>query len=111
MQLISGNFPDFIKRFQTAILPNGEQLHILAGSGGQVGFIRTCKGDKIPLHQHQDSWTILISGEMSMTVGDKVFTASNGDNWLVSEGIMHGGEALQDSLIVEVFSEQRYSVD
>lgn len=104
-------FPDFISEFTSIDLPaSGGNLNVLAGSKGQVAFIRSCKEEKIPLHRHKDSWTILVSGKMRVTVGDEIITVTKGDTWFVPGGTLHGGEALEDSLIVEVFSEQRFDI-
>jgi mannose-6-phosphate isomerase-like protein (cupin superfamily) len=102
------DFPEFIHRFPTVCLPSGDRLNLIAGTGGQVAFIQSGKGNKIPLHRHKDSWTILVSGQMRVTVGETVFIANRGDHWFVTAGTLHGGEALSDSLIVEIFSEQRF---
>ena len=106
------SFPDFINRFPPVDLPGpGPELHILKGSSGQVAFFKISKGDEVSLHSHADSWAILVSGEMSVSVGDKTFIAKKGDSWFVPNGVRHGGETLQESLMVEVFCEQRFKVD
>lgn len=62
----------------------------------------------IPVHQHPHEQTgFLVSGALRFTLGDKEFMAQEGDSWNIPPHVPHGAVALQDSLVIEVFSPPR----
>jgi quercetin dioxygenase-like cupin family protein len=62
----------------------------------------------LPLHSHMHEQTgYLVSGRLRLTVGEETFEAGPGDAWTVAPEVSHGGEALVDSVAVEVFSPVR----
>ena len=107
----SKGFPDFIKKFPKVELPPkviGESYFIEAPQG-QVVFHTLPEGQQVPLHGHDDSWAILVSGAMQVTVGADQFTAHPGRSWFIPKDVLHGGKALEDAMLVEVFCEKRFS--
>jgi quercetin dioxygenase-like cupin family protein len=56
-------------------------------------------------HQHvHDQIVYVVSGELSVTVGDTTFTAGTGDSFVVRGGVDHQAAALEDSVVVDVFT-------
>lgn len=104
-------FPEFITRFQQAMMPPGVGgvTNFLGNNEGQVAFHTIPEGQRVPLHEHKDSWAILVDGQLEISLGDKQFTVGPGESWFIPEGVMHGGLALKDALLVEVFCEQRFT--
>ncbi len=106
------DFPGFINRFHKIDLSaSQDELHVLSGKEGQVGFFKISKGNGVPPHSHDDSWATLIKGKMSIRIDRDTITVSRGDSWFVPGGIVHQGKALEDCLMVEVFCEQRFDVE
>jgi quercetin dioxygenase-like cupin family protein len=105
-------FPDFINNFPEATLPPGVngRTTFLGAEAGQAVFHTIPKGQGVPLHRHKDSWACLVSGSLKISLGDEQFVARTGMSWFIPEGTMHGGTALEDTLLLEVFCEQRFSV-
>lgn len=68
------------------------------------------KGAKIPLHDHVPSQIgYVISGcvrFIGATDAD-AFEAKAGDSYVIDPSVQHGGEALEDSTLVEVFNPSR----
>ncbi|HDI60861.1 MAG TPA: cupin domain-containing protein [Desulfobacteraceae bacterium] len=65
-------------------------------------------GALLPVHRHPHEQTgYLVSGRLRLTVGEETFEAGPGDAWTVPSYIPHGGEALADTVAVEVFSPVR----
>lgn len=73
-----------------------------------MAFLELPEGNQVPMHKHDDSWVIVVSGELEMTVGEQRFTAKKGDSWFTPKGIKHGGTAKQPTRLIEVFCERRF---
>ncbi len=82
--------------------------NFLGDTQGQVAFHTIPKGQKVPLHKHEDSWACLVDGQLQITLGEEQFTADPGESWFIPGQVMHGGLALEDSLLIEVFCEERF---
>lgn len=80
----------------------------LNAAEGQVVFHTIAKDQTVPAHPHDDSWAILVAGKLECTLGSEQFTATRGQSWFIPGNTLHGGMALQDSLLVEVFCEERW---
>ncbi len=66
------------------------------------------KGSDLPVHSHPHEQTgYLVSGRLTLSVGDEVFDAGPGDCWCIPSGVEHGAAVLEDSIAVEVFSPVR----
>jgi quercetin dioxygenase-like cupin family protein len=65
-------------------------------------------GHALPRHTHLHEQTgILVKGHIRLTVDGEVHDVLPGDSWCIPGGVEHGGEFLQDSIAVEVFSPVR----
>ena len=61
------------------------------------------------MHQHaQDQIVYVVSGHLSVMVGTETFTAGAGDSFVVRGGINHQAAALEDSVVVDVFTPCRH---
>ena len=66
------------------------------------------KGAVIPLHKHPHEQTgYLVSGHMDFLVNGKHQIAKPGDSWNIAGDVEHGATALEESVVVEVFSPVR----
>jgi quercetin dioxygenase-like cupin family protein len=66
------------------------------------------KGALIPEHKHpQEQTGYLISGRLRFFSGDDEAIAYPGDSWTFVGEIMHGAEALEDTVVLECFSPAR----
>lgn len=69
---------------------------------------RLSKGSILPSHAHPHEQTgYLISGKVKFVTEDQTFEAGPGDSWCFRGNEIHSGEALEDSVVVEVFSPVR----
>ena len=81
-------------------LSHGEKTHIIE--------VKFNKGAIIPLHNHPHEQTgYLISGKLKFFSGEQEEVALPGDSWTFAGDSMHGAEALEDSLVIEIFSPAR----
>ena len=70
--------------------------------------VRLQKGAVVPEHQHPHEQTgYLISGSLRFfgEIEDRILRP--GDSWNIAGGVSHGAEALEDTVVIEVFSPVR----
>jgi unsaturated pyranuronate lyase len=67
--------------------------------------IRYAAGVGAPLHAHtHESIAYVVRGKVKSTVGSEVFIMGPGDVCRHPKGVLHGLEAIEDSLVVEIKS-------
>lgn len=90
-------------------LLEGVELQTLVyGEKTLMGRFKLKKGCLVPLHKHPNEQTgIMISGKLQFIVGGESFTAEPGDSWCIPENVEHQAEAIEDTLVIEVFSPAR----
>lgn len=66
------------------------------------------KGNKVAVHQHpNDQITTVQSGSIKMVCGDEEFILRAGEMVHVPPNVPHGNEALEDTIVIEIFSPVR----
>jgi quercetin dioxygenase-like cupin family protein len=66
------------------------------------------EGSHLPLHSHPHEQTgYLVQGKLTMIIGEESFLAEPGDGWSIPGNTVHGADALENSIAVEVFSPVR----
>ena len=69
---------------------------------------RLAKGSIVPRHSHpHEQAGYLVSGQVRFSAGGGEKTCNPGDSWCIPGNEEHGAEAMQDSVLVEVFSPVR----
>jgi quercetin dioxygenase-like cupin family protein len=80
------------------------KLHgaILAtGESCQLVWAKFEPGGTYALHSHpHEQVSVMISGQMRLTVGDEVRNIGPGDMWYAPANVQHGGEILGDEPVV-----------
>lgn len=81
---------------------------LVHGEKTLMGQFKIAKGSAIPAHSHPHEQTgIMISGKLRFNVDGEILDVETGDCWCFPGGVEHSGEALEDSVVVEVFSPVR----
>jgi quercetin dioxygenase-like cupin family protein len=90
-------------------LIEGVELSTLVhGEKTLMGQFKIAKGSAIPAHSHPHEQTgIMISGKLRWNVDGKTVETVTGDSWCLTGNLEHSAEALEDSIIIEVFSPVR----
>jgi quercetin dioxygenase-like cupin family protein len=90
-------------------LVQGVELSTLVhGEKTLMGQFKIAKGSEISMHSHPHEQTgIMISGKLRFNVAGEIFEAETGDSWCLPGGVEHSAEALEDSVVVEIFSPVR----
>ena len=93
--------------YQT-VAPGIRRRTLCFGSSTLMTEFRLLHGCKLPLHAHPHEQTgYLVSGHITLTIGDETHDVMPGDSWCIAGGVDHGAQVLQDSVAVEVFSPVR----
>lgn len=82
----------------------------LLATGGQMmtAQLRFRKGAIGSLHSHpHEQIGYVVSGSFEFTLEGVVSVLKAGDSYYVPSGAIHGVQALEDSLLVDVFTPQR----
>lgn len=90
-------------------LIDGVELTTLVhGDKTLMGQFKLAKGAAIPAHSHPHEQTgIMISGRLRFTADGDVLDVEAGDSWCLPGGVEHAVTALEDSVVIEVFSPVR----
>ena len=85
-----------------------ELTPLVHGEKTSMGQFRIAKGAAIPTHSHPHEQTgIMISGRLRFNVDGEIIETNPGDSWCVPGHVEHSAEALEDTVVVEVFSPVR----
>ncbi len=85
-----------------------EMKTLVYGENSLLTRFHLKKGSLLPLHSHpQEQTGFMISGKMTLFIGQESFTAEAGDTWSIKGGIEHRANILEDSEAIEVFSPLR----
>ncbi len=90
-------------------LAEGIELSTLVyGEKTLMGRFKVARGSVLPAHSHPHEQTgIMISGKLRFNVDGEITDVETGDSWCLLGGVEHSAEALEDSVIIEVFSPVR----
>lgn len=62
----------------------------------------------VPRHNHMnDQVGYVVSGQVEMTIGEKVRILNPGDTYAIPGGVYHSAKAIVDSIVIDVFSPPR----
>ena len=88
---------------------DGIEMRTLAyGDSMLMVAFHLIKGHELALHSHPAEQTgYLLSGHIRLSFGGQEHDILPGDSWSIPGGTEHGGEILEDSMAVEVFSPVR----
>jgi quercetin dioxygenase-like cupin family protein len=89
-------------------LPGIERKTLVYGEKTLMVEFRLAKGALLPFHSHPYEQTgYLVSGRMTLTVGDEARQLAPGDSWCIAADLSHGAEIHEDAVAIEVFSPLR----
>ena len=85
-----------------------ELTTLVHGEKTLMGQFKIARGSAIPSHSHPHEQTgFLVSGKVRFNVDGEKMDAEAGDSWCLPGNVEHSAEALEDSVIIEVFSPVR----
>ncbi|PWK27605.1 Cupin domain-containing protein [Arcicella aurantiaca] len=73
-----------------------------------LGYWDVEEGATLPLHSHfHEQITTVIEGKFELTIGDETKIYENGLVAVIPPNVVHGGKALTDCKLLDVFSPVR----
>ncbi|MBP6757329.1 MAG: cupin domain-containing protein [Bacteroidia bacterium] len=73
-----------------------------------LGIWEVKKGAILPMHNHfHEQITQVLEGQFELTIGENTAIFENGDLAVIPSNIIHGGRALTDCKIFDIFSPVR----
>ena len=101
----------FYKQTDEGYMTPGEGVRfktLVHGDKTHMWEFRLEKGSPLPKHSHPNEQTgYLVSGRIDLYIeGDKL-EARPGDSWCIPGDLEHSAEALEDTVVIEVFSPVR----
>jgi len=90
-------------------LGNGCRRRVLATGGGLMTVeFQFDKGAIGALHSHpHEQVGYVVSGRFKFTMDGKDTILAVGDSYYVPSGVVHGAEALEEGVLLDVFTPQR----
>jgi quercetin dioxygenase-like cupin family protein len=86
-------------------LGNGIYRKYIHGMNVTVAQFKLTKGSVVKPHSHvHEQVSVVVQGKVRFTVGNDVYVMKAGDVVRIPPGVVHGAEALEDSLVVDVYS-------
>ena len=90
------------------LLEGVELTTLVHGEKTLMAQFKIAKGSIIPAHSHPHEQTgVMISGKLRLNVDENIWNAEPGDSWCLPANVKHSAEAIEDSIIIEVFSPVR----
>lgn len=81
---------------------------LVHGERTLLSEFRLEKGAIVPLHAHpQEQTGYLVSGALRFSIAEETILVAPGGSWNLPSGLVHGAEAVEDSLVIEVFAPPR----
>jgi len=92
------------------IMPGIKVKTLVYGDKSLLVEFLMAKGSQLTPHSHPEEQNgYLVSGRMRLHFGGEVHEVFPGDSWNVPGNLEHGGEILEDSVVVGVFAPVRQS--
>ncbi len=89
-------------------LPGIVRRQAAVGESIQIVEYTLSEGAVVPWHCHPNEQVgMVVSGRMIMRIGSESRTVGPGDGYVIPPGTEHSAEALEDSLVIDVFSPPR----
>jgi quercetin dioxygenase-like cupin family protein len=89
-------------------LPGIRQKTLVHGEKTLMVEFRLEGGRTLPDHSHPYEQTgYLVSGRLTLRIGDEIFDTRPGDAWCIPADAVHGAQVLEDAVAIEVFAPVR----
>ena len=90
------------------LLPGVTMRTLAHGERTLLAEVRLARGAVIPEHRHpQEQTGYLVAGRLEFSVAGESLVAEPGSSWSLPADLSHGASALEDSVVIEVFSPVR----
>jgi quercetin dioxygenase-like cupin family protein len=88
--------------------PGLQRRTLVSGERMLLVEFRVAKGSGVPPHSHHHEQVgYVASGRMEFTIGDAARVLGAGDAYVMPSNVVHSTRALEDSVVIDVFSPLR----
>ena len=92
----------------TEVVPGIHLKTLIYGEKSLMTQVRLEKGAIIPPHSHPHEQTgYLISGQLEFVVDNEHIMTRPGDSWSIAGNVQHSAIAIEETVVIEVFSPVR----
>jgi quercetin dioxygenase-like cupin family protein len=105
-------FPEPIRRLPQADIPlKGLSAYLMQGADQQVLFMEFAEDADIPLHTHESQWSVVLRGQIDISMEGATHTYGRGESFLVPRGVQHAAKIHAGYADITFFDERnRYRV-
>lgn len=97
-----------VSKIEQKEIIKGFKARFIHTANTTLAFWEVEKGAAIPLHSHiHEQTTQVLEGKFELTIGDETKTYENGFVAVIPSNVIHGGVALTDCKLFDVFSPVR----
>jgi len=97
-----------ISQIPTKEVIDGFKAQFVHSENTTLGFWTVERGAVLPMHAHfHEQITQVLEGRFEMTIGSETNVFEKGDLAVIPSNVIHGGQALTDCKIFDVFSPVR----
>ena len=90
------------------MLPGVTRRTLNEGERTMLVEVEMRKGSEVPLHTHMhEQIGYLARGRILFRLGDEERELNPGDSWIVPSNVPHAATALEETLLVDIFSPPR----
>ncbi len=99
-------FPEMIRGLPEIAIPiAGIRGWLLQGGQTQAVFLDIAAEAEVPRHAHCAQWGVVVTGEMTLTIGDETRTYRAGDWYYIPAGVDHGATFPTRVNAIDVFDD------
>ena len=90
------------------MFPGVARRTLNAGEHTSIHEIEIAEGCVVPMHTHpHEQIGYVVSGRVKFELGDETKELSAGDSWVIPSEVPHEVTALEDAVVIDVFSPAR----
>lgn len=92
----------------TEMLPGVHLKTLVHGERTHFTEVKFVKGAAVPMHKHpQEQTGYVVKGSLRFDVDGQIIVTKPGDSWNIASNVPHSAEALEETVVIEVFSPAR----
>ncbi len=105
-------FEKLMKKLQLAeVLIKGAEIRVSQSKNHQIVFMSFTDAVSIPEHEHSKQFEFVIDGKVDIFLDGKKNTYEKGDQFFISEGVLHSARIYSGYKAIAFFDEpDRYPV-
>lgn len=88
-EAVSQPFSEIIEKLPTIRPVDGVTIHVSSSDTHEVMFLRCDVDLEYPAHAHSGQWTVVLSGQIDVTIDGETTSYTAGERYEVPPGVEH----------------------